>query len=154
MKKFFSQFGTVKNLQLSRSKKTGGSKHYGWLEFETPEIAAIVAKAMNKYLLFQHLLTAEVLPTSKVHPMLFKNARRGPKKPRTIVPLTKKNLALKLAKQEKTIKATLLAKGIDYSWPSFVDQFAALGLEIPDSAPTAPDAENIEKTMDREAVPK
>jgi nucleolar protein 15 len=132
MKQFFSQFGAVKNLQLSRGKKTGNSKGYGWLEFETPEIAGIVAKAMDKYLLFEKLLVAKVLSVSEVHPMLFKNARRGPKKPKERKPLAKKELALRLARQEKAIQAALAAKGIEYSWPSFVEQFAKHGVTIPD----------------------
>lgn len=138
MKKFFSQFGTVKNVQLSRSKKTGSSKHYGWIEFETTEIAKIVAKAMNNYLLFErNLLVCEVVPTAKVHPMLFKNAVKGPKKIRQVEPLPRQELALKLARQEKVIKAKLEAKGISYEWPSFIAQFEKLGVQIPDSAPTA-----------------
>ena len=147
MKKFFTQFGTVKNVQLSRSRKTGNSKHYGWIEFETTEIAEIVAKAMDKYLLFNNLLDCHVVPQAKVHPMLFKNAIKGPKRMKEITPLTKKELALKLAAQEKVIKAKLEAKGIDYSWNGFVEQFAKAGVTIPDSLPTARTAEAMEEGM-------
>lgn len=133
MKKFFSEFGKVVNLQLSRSKKTGNSKHYGFIEFETPEIATIVAKAMNNYPLYNSILVCSVLPKSKVHPMLFKNARRGPKKEqKDKQPLAKKDLALTLAKKEKVIMAKLSALGIDYTWPSLVAQFEAHGVTIPD----------------------
>ena len=38
MFKYFSQFGTVTNLRLARSKRTGGSKGYGWVEFEDKEV--------------------------------------------------------------------------------------------------------------------
>lgn len=134
MRKYFKQFGTIKNLQLSRSKKTGNSKHYGWIEFETTEIASIVAKAMNNYLLFNNsILVCNVVPKSKVHPMLFKNARKGPKKPKEIPVLSKKEMALKLARQEKAIKAKLAAKGIDYKWKSLTEQFESLGVSIPDT---------------------
>ncbi|KAK8887646.1 hypothetical protein M9Y10_038699 [Tritrichomonas musculus] len=133
MKKFFSEFGKVVNLQLSRSKKTGNSKHYGWVEFETTDIAKITAKAMNNYLLYNNNLVCEVVPKSKVHPMLFKNARRGPKKQKDKEPMSKKELALKLAKQEKVIMAKLAAKGIEYKWPSFVEQFEKHGVTIPDT---------------------
>ena len=108
MKKFFAQFGTVKNVQLSRSKKTGNSKHYGWIEFETPEIATIVAKAMDKYLLFQNLLVCNVVPSARVHPMLFKNAVKGPKKQREVTPLTKKELG-KLQRAVKEKGLTIVA---------------------------------------------
>ena len=53
IKQFFSQFGTVKRLRLSRNKKTGASKHYAFLEFETAEVASIVANSMNNYILFK-----------------------------------------------------------------------------------------------------
>ena len=133
MKKFFSEFGKVVNLQLSRSKKTGNSRHYGWVEFETTDIAKITAKAMNNYLLKDSKLECNVLPKSKVHPMLFKNARKGPKKIKQKEPLSQKELALKLAKQEKVIMAKLAAKGIEYKWPSFVEQFEKHGVIIPDT---------------------
>lgn len=133
LKKFFSQFGKIINLQLSRSNKTGRSKHYGWIEFETTEIAKTTAKAMNNYLLKDNNLVCNVYPKSKVHPMLFKNARKGPKKPKVKEPLSQKELALKLAKQEKIIMAKLAAKGIEYKWPSFVEQFEKHGVTIPDT---------------------
>lgn len=61
MREFFQQFGTIKHLRLSRSKKTGGSKHYGFIEFETPEVAEIVADTMNNYYLFGQKLVCEVM---------------------------------------------------------------------------------------------
>jgi nucleolar protein 15 len=132
MKKFFAQFGNIKNLQLSRSKKTGNSKHYGWIEFDTPAIASIVAKAMDHYLLFSNTLVCSVLPVSRVHPMLFKNARRRPKQPKPLTPLSRKELAFKLAQKEQILRANLAAKGVEYEWPSFVEQFAKLGIAIPE----------------------
>ncbi|KAH0789076.1 MKI67 FHA domain-interacting nucleolar phosphoprotein [Histomonas meleagridis] len=145
LKNYFKQFGDIKNLQLSRSKKTGNSKHYGWIEFETPEIASVVAKTMNNYLFFNSLLVCNVLPVSKVHPMLFKNARRGPKKQKPPTVLTKKEMALRLARQEKIIKAKLDSKGIKYDWPSFIAQFEKAGVEIPDVIDT-----NEEKETSKE----
>jgi RNA recognition motif. (a.k.a. RRM, RBD, or RNP domain) len=35
---FFSQFGDVKNVRMSRSKKTAHSKGYAFLEFKHPEV--------------------------------------------------------------------------------------------------------------------
>lgn len=35
---FFSQFGDVKNVRMSRSKKTAQSKGYAFLEFKHPEV--------------------------------------------------------------------------------------------------------------------
>ena len=34
MRGFFSQFGGVKRLRLARSKKSGRSKHYAFIQFE------------------------------------------------------------------------------------------------------------------------
>ncbi|KAK6461007.1 hypothetical protein DFJ63DRAFT_214294 [Scheffersomyces coipomensis] len=59
--KYFEQFGKIINLKLSRNKKTGKSKHYGFIEFENVDVAKIAAETMNNYLLFGHLLKCEVI---------------------------------------------------------------------------------------------
>ncbi|KAK3216440.1 hypothetical protein GRF29_8g3287650 [Pseudopithomyces chartarum] len=74
MKKYFSQFGTVRRLRLSRNKKTGASKHYAFVEFANSEVADIVAKTMHNYLMFGHILQCRVVPQEQVHPELFKGA--------------------------------------------------------------------------------
>jgi nucleolar protein 15 len=76
MKKYFSQFGTVTRLRLSRNKKTGASKHYAFVEFASAEVADIVARTMDKYLLFNHILQCKVVPPENVHPELFKGANQ------------------------------------------------------------------------------
>jgi len=75
MKKYFSQFGKVNQLRLSRNKKTGASKHYAFVEFQSQEVADIVARTMNNYLLFGHILKVHLIPTDQVHPDLFKGAK-------------------------------------------------------------------------------
>ena len=74
MKKYFSQFGTVRRLRLSRNKKTGASKHYAFIEFANGEVADIVAKTMHNYLMFGHILQCRVVPSEQVHSELFKGA--------------------------------------------------------------------------------
>jgi len=74
MKKYFSQFGRVTRLRLSRNKQTGASKHYAFVEFASSEVADIVARTMNNYLLFGHILKCHLIPTEQVHPDLFKGA--------------------------------------------------------------------------------
>ena len=76
MREFFQQFGTIKHLRLSRSKKTGGSKHYGFIEFETPEVAEIAADTMNNYYLFGQKLVCEVMKPSDIHPEIWKGANK------------------------------------------------------------------------------
>ena len=43
---YFSQFGTILRLRLSRSKRTGASKHFAFLEFEDAAVAEVVQKTM------------------------------------------------------------------------------------------------------------
>lgn len=79
---YFSQFGRVKRLRLSRNPRTGASRHYAFLEFESPAVARIVAQTMHNYLLFGHLLQCRVVPRADVHPDTFKGASRKLKAPR------------------------------------------------------------------------
>jgi len=75
MLKYFSQFGKVSRMRLSRSKKTGGSKGYAFIEFQEESVAKIVAQTMNKYLLFEKTLVCEFMPKEKCHKELFKGYR-------------------------------------------------------------------------------
>ncbi|KAF2184426.1 hypothetical protein K469DRAFT_688887 [Zopfia rhizophila CBS 207.26] len=76
MRSYFSQFGTVTRLRVSRNKHTGAPKHYAFIEFASSEVASIVAQTMNNYLLFGHILQCKVIPPPQVHPNLFKDANR------------------------------------------------------------------------------
>lgn len=76
MKKFFSQFGNVTRLRLSRSKKNAKSKGYAFVEFGEESVAKIVAETMQGYLLFDKTLVCHVLPKDKCHPLLFKGHKR------------------------------------------------------------------------------
>lgn len=76
MKEYFSQFGHVAKIRLSRNKKTGKSKHYAFLQFHTTEVAEIVADAMNGYHFFGQKLEVKVMKKADVHEELFKGANR------------------------------------------------------------------------------
>lgn len=80
MRQYFTQFGTIKNIRLSRNPKTGASKHYAFIEFGSYEVADIVAKTMNNYLMFGHLLKCRVVPKEQVHADLFVGANKRFKK--------------------------------------------------------------------------
>ena len=76
MRQFFTQFGPIKHLRLSRNKKSGASKHYAFIEFETPDVAEIVASTMNNYILFGRRLICEVMKAEAVDEHIWKGANR------------------------------------------------------------------------------
>ncbi|KAL1500209.1 hypothetical protein AB1Y20_012878 [Prymnesium parvum] len=137
MKGFFSQFGTVSRLRLARNKKTGRSKHYAFIEFKHKEVAEVVAKAMNGYLMFKKVLVAKVVPAEQVHPDTFKNAHRSFRivdrtavvrkhfnKPKPEAKARKREAALVAGETRKRIK--LQALGIDYEFGGYEASAAAL----------------------------
>jgi nucleolar protein 15 len=74
MKAYFSQFGDINRLRLSRNKKTGASRHFAFIEFASSEVADIVARTMNNYLMFGHILKVRKIPDEQVHQDLWKGA--------------------------------------------------------------------------------
>jgi nucleolar protein 15 len=80
MRQYFSQFGTITNLRLSRNRKTGASKHFAFVEFESDEVAKIVAQTMDNYLMFGHILKCKYAPTESLHPDVWKGANKRFKK--------------------------------------------------------------------------
>jgi hypothetical protein len=53
---FFSQFGKLTKVRVSRNKKTGNPKHYAFIEFGNKEVARIAAEAMDGYFMFKQQL--------------------------------------------------------------------------------------------------
>lgn len=80
MRQYFTQFGEITRLRLSRNKKTGASKHFAFVEFAEESTAEVVAKTMDNYLLFGHILKCKVVPKAQVHENLFKGANQRFKK--------------------------------------------------------------------------
>eukprot|EP00884_Botryococcus_braunii_P011597 jgi/Botrbrau1/20438/Bobra.145_2s0003.1 len=76
LKAFFSQFGTVTKVRVSRNKKTGKAKHYAFLEFEFAEVADIAAKAMHNYMMFKQKLEVSLVPPERIHPDMWKGANK------------------------------------------------------------------------------
>jgi len=72
LKKFFMQFGIVRKLKLFRSPKTGGSRGFAFLQFESPDTAQTVADAMQGYFLHDRQLVAHVVPSHKHHDGMWK----------------------------------------------------------------------------------
>ncbi|XP_058758705.1 uncharacterized RNA-binding protein C1827.05c-like [Vicia villosa] len=128
MEAYFAQFGTIKRMRIARNKKTGKSRHFGFIEFESPEVAKIVADTMHNYLLFEHLLQVYVVPLESVHPRLWKgfNYRYKPldslqiererhDKERTLE--EHKKLVDRVMKRDKKRRKRIEAAGIDYECP-------------------------------------
>ncbi|XP_050445588.1 MKI67 FHA domain-interacting nucleolar phosphoprotein-like [Cataglyphis hispanica] len=67
MKDYFKQFGIVTRVRVARSRKTGKSRGYGYVEFLYPEVAQIAAESMNNYLMCGRLLKATYIPPEKQH---------------------------------------------------------------------------------------
>ncbi|XP_060909974.1 MKI67 FHA domain-interacting nucleolar phosphoprotein [Labrus mixtus] len=131
LKTYFEQFGIVQRLRLSRSKKTGGSKGYAFVEFDCDEVAKIVAETMNNYLMGERLIKCHVMPPEKVHAKLFDRSQREFKKPsypavdrynkkRSEEQITK--MKEKLLKKESKLRKRLAAHGIEYDFPGFAAQ--------------------------------
>ncbi|RLV89976.1 hypothetical protein JA1_004862 [Spathaspora sp. JA1] len=124
--KYFTQFGDIINLKLSRNKKTGKSKHYGFIEFESYEVAKVAAETMNNYLLFGHLLKCQLLENNEeIHQDLFKDSNKKFKvipwgkisKHKHDKPKTKEQwevLVKKFEQSKKNKQNELKSKGIDF----------------------------------------
>lgn len=125
LNEFLRQFGKVLKVRVSRSKKTGRSRGYGFAQMVTPAIAAIVADTMSGYIMFgQQRLVCHVLPNSKVHRKLFfqykKKDKRNMPHLRQHKPLEKmKAITVRLVERERKKREKLLAMGIDFDFPGY-----------------------------------
>ncbi|NXT74767.1 MK67I protein, partial [Zapornia atra] len=123
--------GTVTRLRLSRSKKTGGSKGYGFIEFASDDVARIVADTMNNYLFSERLLKCQFMPPERVHADLFKDSHRIFRKPsqpavrrynkiRSLI--QKAKMTKRLLRKERLLRRRLAEKGLEYDFPGFAAQ--------------------------------
>ncbi|EWM26247.1 RNA binding protein [Nannochloropsis gaditana] len=130
MRAFFGQFGDVKHIRLSRSKKTGKSRGYAFLEFAEAEVASVVAETMQGYYLGGRKLVCEVLPPSRVHPKLFLDADkkwrvipwRQLEKDRRTAPKTEeeaRKCLSRLVRGDNRKRKRLAGLGIQYDFPGY-----------------------------------
>lgn len=77
MRKYFSQFGKVISVRLSRSPKTGRSRGFAFIKFDCEEVARIAVDSMDNYLMFGKLLKCSLLDNTSARDMhaLFKRQR-------------------------------------------------------------------------------
>ncbi|KAL6101122.1 nifk [Pungitius sinensis] len=131
LKSYFEQFGKVLRVRLSRSKKTGGSKGYAFVEFDCDEVAKIVAETMNNYLMGERLIKCHIVAPENVHEKLFVGSQKDFKKP-TLPAVARYNkihteeqvtkMKDKLLKKEAKLRKRLAAHGIDYDFAGFAAQ--------------------------------
>lgn len=84
MKKYFSQFGTVVDVSMSRSRKTGRPQNYAFVLFAKSSVAKIAAEAMDNYLMFGKLMRCSFFPYDDINRSFFKKNRKGRKTNREI----------------------------------------------------------------------
>jgi len=126
MHDFFEQFGTVTNLRLGRSTKSGRSKGYAFVEFKYLEVAKIVAETMNNYLMFNKILKCEVIPKEKMSRAMFLG-KVNPLRPQGLVARQK---AKKLHNSKKTAKTNSNSKSrTKRKLNSFHSKLQGLGIE-------------------------
>ena len=80
MRQYFSQFGDISRLRLSRNRKTGASRHWAFIEFKSAGVAKIVAQTMDNYLMFGHILKCKAVPREQLHENVWKGANKRFKK--------------------------------------------------------------------------
>ncbi|XP_072955100.1 uncharacterized protein [Typha angustifolia] len=141
MEGFFKQFGNIKRLRIARNKKTGNSKHYGFIEFENPEVAKVVADEINNYLLFEQILQIHLIPPEHVHPLLWKGVNKR-YKPLNWVGIARKQHSKEktaeehrrmiqgILKQDEKRHKRIKAAGIDYECPDFVGHIQLVAKKI------------------------
>ena len=166
MRSYFSQFGEITRLRLSRNRRTGKSKHYAFIEFADADVAGIVADTMNNYLLFGHILKCKIVLRDDIEVVekLFVGANKR-FKPRPGAKLQKAELEKKRTREEwrkkekaenskrRGINKRLKRKGIDYEFDAPmvktpVIENAAKAAE----APPVEEAKTAETTVEVEKI--
>lgn len=139
MREYFTQFGTISRLRVSRNKKTGASKHFAFIEFESDEVAKIVAETMDNYLMFGHILKCKYAPEGTLHEDVWKGANKKYRKiphhklarEKAEEPKTEEQIEKKMRKEQKKREGNakkLKAIGYEYELPELKKPEA---IEIP-----------------------
>ncbi|KAK1639671.1 hypothetical protein BDP81DRAFT_421621 [Colletotrichum phormii] len=156
LKGYFSQFGNITRLRLARNKKSGASKHYAFLEFAEASTAEVVAKTMDSYLLFGHILKVKTVPADQLHEDVWKGANKRFKKipwhkiaaGEVAKPRTESGWSHKVSKEEKKRlerAEKLKAIGYEFEAPKLKEAVA------PPPEPMAVDAPEETKAIEAAA---
>jgi len=142
MLQFLSQFGKVTNVKLSRSRRTGNPRGYGFVEFAEKEVAVIVAETMSGYFLMgERRIVCHIVPQDKIHPELFRGAKsnlalaQAGRRPSDSLKILHYNqmqkvnatksveqlskITKRLLSREKKKREQLKSLGIDYDFPAY-----------------------------------
>ena len=76
LKKYFNQFGEITRLIVPRSKKSGRTHGYAFIEFKNYEVAEIAAKTMNNYLLFDRILKCNIIEEKSKYDRIFRKWKK------------------------------------------------------------------------------
>jgi len=117
MKKYFEQFGKITRLRLARSKKTGKSKGYAYIEFAHKDVAKLVAETMNNYLLFTRILKCDFVAYEDLHEKAFVGCYRVFQKPKSrklaIMRYNRRTVNIKKIEKQSTGKKRKLALALE-----------------------------------------
>ncbi|CAO3636496.1 unnamed protein product [Cunninghamella blakesleeana] len=133
LRKYFEQFGDIERLRISKNRK-GSSRHYGFIEFSSSEVAEIVAETMNNYSIGGHMLQCAVIPSERRHGDTFNGSENKNyhaikfKKDRDLRTKDKSlqeyiDSAKKLMSSEKKKINALKKKNINYEFNGFEKSF-------------------------------
>ena len=159
---YFSQFGVVTRLKLIRSKKTGGSRGYAYIEFEDEDVARIASETMNGYLMFRSLIKSRLMDRKKIDTeKLFLNWKRlftvkTPKQKRALYNRLKSDDQMEKSSQRRAKKLRkqqdkLAAAGIKYDLTDFIP-LKALKEKKEEKSPAL--EKKIKQTLDKTAKKK
>ena len=80
MRKYFSQFGEILRLKVSRNPRTGRMRHYGFIEFADKQVAQIVAETHKHYHIFENVMECRLMKPEEIHPDMWKNVHHDMKR--------------------------------------------------------------------------
>jgi nucleolar protein 15 len=160
---FLKQFGRLVQVRVCRSHKTGGSKGYAFVKFQSSDVAAIVAETVNGHLLFQKRLVSHVLAPEQIHAKLFsKNTRTvfqrkaiskdsDPKSTTT----TAEEVSRRLLEREEQKRDKLKSMGIDYDFPGYKAELSKVTKStVEDDKKSRDSPKSDKKTGNKQAISK
>ena len=120
---FLAQFGQVAGVHVSRSKKTGRSKGYAFVNFADRDVAKIVADTMSGYFLLERRLISHVLPAEQVRDDMFKAGKF-----RTVDWRGEHNKKVNRARTEKEVEG--LSKRQSTRLTGRLEKLRAMGIDV------------------------